>query len=137
MSAASVTATEVSAHTELVCSSVLGLLHAPDTNGGGPRPGLLFEGRDMVSLKESERTRIRARRMGFVFQSFHLVPSLNALENVLIDNMDEIVDAIAKDFGHRSAEESKILEIFPRMSRHMTGYNLVHPVDDDGEAGNE
>ena len=38
---------------------------------------------------------------------------LNALENVLIDNMDEIVEAIAKDFGHRSAEESKILEIFP------------------------
>lgn len=38
---------------------------------------------------------------------------LNALENVLIDNMDEIVEAIATDFGHRSAEESKILEIFP------------------------
>ena len=38
---------------------------------------------------------------------------LNALENVLIHNMDEIVEAIAKDFGHRSAEESKILEIFP------------------------
>jgi coniferyl-aldehyde dehydrogenase len=38
---------------------------------------------------------------------------LNALENVLIDNMDAIVEAIAKDFGHRSAEESKILEIFP------------------------
>ena len=38
---------------------------------------------------------------------------LNALENVLMDNMDAIVEAIAMDFGHRSAEESKILEIFP------------------------
>ena len=62
---------------------VLGLLHAPETNGG-PRPALWFEGRDMTRLNESERTRIRARRMGFVFQSFNLVPTLTALENVLL-----------------------------------------------------
>jgi putative ABC transport system ATP-binding protein len=63
---------------------ILGLLHAPDMNGGGPRPSLWFEGRDMVSLGEAERTRVRARRMGFVFQSFNLVPTLTALENVLL-----------------------------------------------------
>jgi putative ABC transport system ATP-binding protein len=62
---------------------LLGLLHAPDLNNG-PRPDLWFEGRDMVSLRESERTRIRARRMGFVFQSFNLVPTLTALENVML-----------------------------------------------------
>ncbi|MEA2026489.1 MAG: ABC transporter ATP-binding protein [Chloroflexota bacterium] len=63
---------------------VLGLLHAPDMNGGGSRPSLWFEGRDMVSLGEAERTRIRARRMGFVFQSFNLVPTMTALENVML-----------------------------------------------------
>jgi len=62
---------------------ILGLLHAPDLNNG-PRPSLRFEGRDMVKLGESERTRIRARRMGFVFQSFNLVPTLTALENVML-----------------------------------------------------
>jgi ABC-type lipoprotein export system ATPase subunit len=62
---------------------LLGLLHAPDANGG-PRPELWFEGRDMTRLGESERTRIRARRMGFVFQSFNLVPTLTALENVML-----------------------------------------------------
>lgn len=62
---------------------LLGLLHAPDLNNG-PRPNLWFEGRDMVSLGEAERTRIRARRMGFVFQSFNLVPTLSALENVTL-----------------------------------------------------
>jgi putative ABC transport system ATP-binding protein len=62
---------------------ILGLLHAPDANHG-PRPSLTFEGRDMVTLGEAERTRIRARRMGFVFQSFNLVPTLTALENVLL-----------------------------------------------------
>lgn len=38
---------------------------------------------------------------------------LRALEEILVDNTDAIVEAIQQDFGHRSAEESKILEIFP------------------------
>ena len=38
---------------------------------------------------------------------------LRALEQILLDNTDAIVDAIGQDFGHRCAEESKILEIFP------------------------
>ena len=62
---------------------ILGLLHAPDTNEG-PRPELRFDGRDMVELGEGERTRIRARQMGFVFQDFNLVPTLTALENVVL-----------------------------------------------------
>ena len=62
---------------------VLGLLHAPQMSGG-PRPQLWFEGRDMTRLNETERTRIRARRMGFVFQSFNLVPTLTAVENVML-----------------------------------------------------
>jgi putative ABC transport system ATP-binding protein len=38
----------------------------------------------MVALGESERTRIRARQMGFVFQDFNLVSTLTALENVML-----------------------------------------------------
>jgi coniferyl-aldehyde dehydrogenase len=38
---------------------------------------------------------------------------LDALERILLENADAIVEAIAQDFGHRCAEESKILEIFP------------------------
>jgi len=62
---------------------ILGLLHGPDLNPG-PRPELIFDGRDMVALGEGERTRIRARQMGFVFQDFNLVPTLTALENVML-----------------------------------------------------
>jgi putative ABC transport system ATP-binding protein len=62
---------------------ILGLLHAPDPNPG-PRPELRFDGRDVVALGEAERTRIRARAMGFVFQDFSLVPTLTALENVML-----------------------------------------------------
>jgi putative ABC transport system ATP-binding protein len=60
---------------------ILGLLHAPDP---GSNPELSFGGRDMAALGEGERTRIRAREIGFVFQEFNLVPTLTALENVLL-----------------------------------------------------
>jgi len=62
---------------------ILGLLHAPDSNDG-PRPDLSFAGRDMVDVGENERTKIRASQMGFVFQDFNLVPTLTALENVML-----------------------------------------------------
>ncbi|TAK01307.1 MAG: ABC transporter ATP-binding protein [Chloroflexota bacterium] len=62
---------------------ILGLLHAPDADGG-PAPQLHFDGADVTALSDGERTRIRARRMGFVFQSFNLVPTLTALENVML-----------------------------------------------------
>ncbi len=38
---------------------------------------------------------------------------LDAVERILLENTDAIVEAISQDFGHRCAEESKILEIFP------------------------
>jgi putative ABC transport system ATP-binding protein len=62
---------------------ILGLLHTADRNHG-PRPELSFDGRDMTTLSDGERTRIRAREMGFVFQDFNLVSTLTALENVML-----------------------------------------------------
>jgi len=62
---------------------ILGLLHSPDTDNG-PAPELRFEGRDLVELGDGERTRIRAKSMGFVFQEFNLVPILTAFENVML-----------------------------------------------------
>jgi len=62
---------------------LLGLLHGPDLNHG-PRPELSFAGQPMVDIGDGERTRIRAREMGFVFQDFNLVPTLTALENVML-----------------------------------------------------
>ena len=62
---------------------LLGLLHAPDSSDG-PAPELDFDGVDVTRLNESARTRIRARSMGFVFQSFNLVPTLTAVENVAL-----------------------------------------------------
>jgi putative ABC transport system ATP-binding protein len=62
---------------------LLGLLHGPDTDDG-PAPTLRIDGVDATTLSDTERTRIRARSMGFVFQSFNLVPTLTAEENVAL-----------------------------------------------------
>jgi putative ABC transport system ATP-binding protein len=60
---------------------ILGLLHAPDQNGG-PAPELRISGESVTELSDSRRTKMRADTMGFVFQSYNLVPTLTALENV-------------------------------------------------------
>jgi putative ABC transport system ATP-binding protein len=62
---------------------ILGLLHTPDPNHG-PAPELRLAGEDVASLSDNARTKIRARRMGFVFQDFNLVPTLTAIENVML-----------------------------------------------------
>jgi putative ABC transport system ATP-binding protein len=53
--------------------------------GGLDRPSsgvIEFDGRDLAQLREAEVTRIRAESIGFVFQTFNLVPTLSAQENV-------------------------------------------------------
>ncbi len=60
---------------------ILGLLHAPDANGGPPAE-LRFNGQEVSELSDRQRTKLRASSMGFVFQSYNLVPTLTALENV-------------------------------------------------------
>ena len=62
---------------------LLGLLHAPDANGG-PAPEIWFQGRELGRASDGDRTRARANDMGFVFQSFNLVPVLTAAENVAL-----------------------------------------------------
>jgi putative ABC transport system ATP-binding protein len=60
-------------------STLLHLLGCVDTPSAG---SLLFEGRPVLAMGEEERSRIRLRRIGFVFQRFYLLPMLTAWENV-------------------------------------------------------
>ena len=60
-------------------STLLHLLGCVDTPTAG---SLLFEGHPVRAMGEEERSRIRLRRIGFVFQRFYLLPMLTAWENV-------------------------------------------------------
>ena len=62
-------------------STLLALLAGLDLPSSGR---VLLAGQDLNSLDEDGRARLRAERVGFVFQSFHLVPALTALENVML-----------------------------------------------------
>jgi putative ABC transport system ATP-binding protein len=58
--------------------NLLGLLDRPSIGS------YLLEGRDVTTLSPDEQARVRSERIGFVFQSFHLVPRLTAAENIAL-----------------------------------------------------
>ncbi|MDR9424197.1 MAG: ATP-binding cassette domain-containing protein [Marinobacter sp.] len=62
-------------------TTLLGLLAGLDT----PSDGVVeLDGAEISKLSEDERAKLRASRVGFVFQSFQLLPALSALENVML-----------------------------------------------------
>jgi putative ABC transport system ATP-binding protein len=62
-------------------STLLGLLAGLDAPTSGQ---IVIDGTDITRLDEDALARLRGEKIGFVFQFFHLVPSLTAFENVLI-----------------------------------------------------
>ena len=62
-------------------STLLGLIAGLDRPTAG---SIEVAGADLGSLDEDARARLRRERIGYVFQSFHLIPTLTALENVAV-----------------------------------------------------
>jgi putative ABC transport system ATP-binding protein len=62
-------------------STLLGLLAGLDRPSAGQ---VVIDGQNLADLTEDDRAGFRARNVGFVFQTFHLLPTLTALENVLV-----------------------------------------------------
>ena len=62
-------------------STLLGLIAGLDAPSTG---SILLDGVDITQLNEDALARLRGTRVGFVFQFFHLLPSLTAYENVLV-----------------------------------------------------
>jgi len=62
-------------------STLLGLIAGLDAPSSGR---VLIDGTDITSLDEDRLARLRGQKVGFVFQFFHLVPSLTAFENVMV-----------------------------------------------------
>ena len=62
-------------------STLLHLIGGLDSPNAGE---IFFDGQNLAAFSESELTHFRNRRVGFVFQSYHLLPELDALENVCL-----------------------------------------------------
>ena len=83
-------------------STLLGLLAGLDRSDGGQ---INLFGHPLHELDEDARARLRARYLGFVFQSFQLLPHLTALENVLLPlELSGMADAPESALRRRAAD---------------------------------
>jgi putative ABC transport system ATP-binding protein len=62
-------------------STLLGLIAGLDWPSSGT---ISIDGQDITRLREDEMAQLRGTKLGFVFQSYHLIPTLTALENVIL-----------------------------------------------------
>ena len=82
-------------------STFLQLVGLLDTPSAG---AVRFDGRDVGSLDDAERTHVRLESLGFVFQRFHLLQHLTALENVMLP-----MEAAGTGIEERCARGSELL----------------------------
>lgn len=90
--------------------NIIGVLDSPDTGT------VKIAGRDVTTLGAAEQARLRNETLGFIFQSFHLIPTLNVIDNVAMPL------AYRKGFrGNAEAEARAALEKvgLPHRLRHM------------------
>jgi ABC-type lipoprotein export system ATPase subunit len=80
-------------------STLLHLIGGLDSPNAGE---ILFNGQDLARFSEGELTHFRNRRVGFVFQAYHLLPELTALENVCLPA--RVARISAGDSEKRAAE---------------------------------
>lgn len=76
-------------------STLLGLIAGLDRPTEGT---IVLDGIDITTLSESRMAKFRRMKIGYIFQSFHLIPTLTALENVLVP-LELAGDAAAKDLA--------------------------------------
>jgi putative ABC transport system ATP-binding protein len=96
-------------------STLLALLGAVDKPTDGQ---VILEGADLATLTDYDRTIIRRRRLGFIFQAFNLLPTLTALENVALPLE---LDGISHRDARKRAEESLNLVGLEKRGDHLPG----------------
>ena len=78
-------------------TTLLGLLAGLDLPSSGQ---ILFEGKDITAMNEDQRAQMRAGKVGFIFQSFQLLPHLTAFENVVLSlEILNVTDALLQRVG--------------------------------------
>jgi lipoprotein-releasing system ATP-binding protein len=96
-------------------STLLHLLGGLDSPTAGE---VMIDGADIYALGDRERARIRNRKIGFVFQFYHLLPEFDALENVMLPLL--IKGGDGRDLRERAAGLLRSVGLGERMS-HKPG----------------
>ncbi len=88
--------------------NLLGCLDKPTTGN------IFIDGKDVSTLNENELARIRREKIGFIFQKYNLIPTLNALENVELS-----MGFAGVDSQTRTTKAKKLLELV-ELSKRLT-----------------
>jgi ABC-type lipoprotein export system ATPase subunit len=73
--------------------------------GGLDRPGsgeVMVDGRSLYEMSRRKRTAVRAARIGFVFQSYHLLPEMDVTENVMLPAMTGVLNLSRSEMRERA-----------------------------------
>jgi len=98
-------------------STLLGLLAGLDVPSSGT---VYLDGADIFNFDEDGRARVRGRLAGFVFQSFQLLPALNALENVMLPlELQGAPDA--KERAATALQQVGMAHRLTHLPRHLSG----------------
>ena len=82
-----------------------------------PTQGKIFlDGRNIAELTESEIAQLRGNKIGFIFQSFNLIPNLTTKENVMLPMLFQEIEK--KDREKRAEELLKLVELEERMDHY-------------------
>lgn len=98
-------------------STLLGLMAGLDQHTGG---SIELFGEKLESLDEEGRAILRGKYVGFIFQSFHLLPSLTALENVMLPN-ELKGEKSADDRAHSLLEAVGLVHRLDHYPRQLSG----------------
>ncbi len=96
--------------------NLMGLLDHPTAGK------ILFEGKDVSTISDSEATHIRKKRIGFIFQTFNLIPVLTALENVELPLiLKGIHSKERREITLKIMEEAGIVDIVKHKPDELSG----------------
>ncbi len=98
-------------------STLLALLAGLDTPSSGK---VLIAGEDLTALDEDGRARVRGQHVGFVFQSFHLIPSLTAIENVMLP-LELVGSANARGVAAEALSQVGLGARMPHYPKQLSG----------------